>query len=98
MILYVNGTHFQESVWKELITIPFGHTATYIKIANSLENPGAVRAVGAAIGSNEHAYLIPCHRVLYNTGESGHFKWGADLKKKLLQFENPKLLFQNSLF
>lgn len=98
LILYTHGTHFQESVWQQLITIPYGQTTTYIKIANSLDNSGAVRAVGAAIGNNDHAYLIPCHRVLYNNGESGHFKWGADLKKKLLQFENPKLLFQNNLF
>ncbi|NOT37886.1 MAG: methylated-DNA--[protein]-cysteine S-methyltransferase [Saprospiraceae bacterium] len=96
--LWVVGTDFQISVWNELLKIPYGKTSTYIKIANAINNPGSVRAVGAAIGSNEHAFLIPCHRVLYNNGESGNFKWGSDRKKSLIQYENPALKFQQSLF
>lgn len=98
IILWASGTEFQICVWNQLLQIPFGKTISYQKISEQINNPGAVRAVGAAVGSNEHAMLIPCHRVLYNNGSSGHFKWGPDLKKKILQSENPKLQFENSLF
>ncbi|MEP7196022.1 MAG: methylated-DNA--[protein]-cysteine S-methyltransferase [Saprospiraceae bacterium] len=96
--LLVHGTDFQIKVWSELLKIPYGKTTSYKKIAQALDNLKAIRAVGAAIGSNEHAILIPCHRVLYHDGSSGHFKWGADLKKKLLGIENPKLIPQKELF
>ncbi|MCC6815856.1 MAG: methylated-DNA--[protein]-cysteine S-methyltransferase [Saprospiraceae bacterium] len=96
--LFIRGTNFQIKVWKELVKIPFGKTTNYLKIAQAINSPSGSRAVGAAIGSNDHAYLIPCHRVLYSSGKSGHFKWGDQIKKQLLQFENPDLKFQNSLF
>ena len=81
------GTAFQQSVWKELLTIPYGTISHYSVIANALNNPKAVRAVGGAVGRNPISILIPCHRVLGKdlslTGCSG----GLPIKKALLDLE-----------
>ena len=96
--LLVNGSGFQISVWNELLKIPNSKTTSYKRIADSIHNPKSIRAVGAAVGANEHAILIPCHRVIYSDGHSGHFKWGAERKKKLLQLENPNKVVFKELF
>ncbi len=88
--LDVRGTNFQLKVWEALVRIPEGAVTTYSAIANAIHNPGASRAVGAAVGSNPVAYLIPCHRVIRNLGVFGNYRWGEDRKKAMLGWEFAK--------
>ena len=85
--LFLIGTPFQISIWEALTKIPKGETTTYASIAELIGRPKAVRAVGTAIGANPIAYLIPCHRVLRTDGGLGGFRWGLDVKKKMLAWE-----------
>ena len=82
-----HGTPFQKEVWKALMKIKRGKTKTYREVAEMIKQPKAVRAVASAIGKNNIAVLIPCHRVIRNDGKIGEFRWGAKLKKKLLENE-----------
>lgn len=82
-----SGTAFQTAVWKALCTIPFGETVTYLDIANEINNPKAVRAVGGAIGSNPLTIMIPCHRVIGKNGKLTGFSGGIEMKKHLLELE-----------
>ena len=81
------GTEFQQSVWKELIKIPFGETRTYLQIAIEIGSPNSSRAVGTAIGANPVAWFIPCHRVIQTSGGMGGYRWGVDRKKEILEWE-----------
>jgi methylated-DNA-[protein]-cysteine S-methyltransferase len=81
------GTPFQRAVWRALQGIPYGHTSTYGDIARDIDNPKAVRAVGAAIGQNPHSIIVPCHRVLGANGSLTGFAGGLDRKKHLLALE-----------
>ena len=81
------GTAFQQSVWKSLSTIPFGESVSYQDIANSINNPKAVRAVGAANGKNPIAIIVPCHRVIGKNGSLTGYAWGVEVKAWLLQHE-----------
>jgi AraC family transcriptional regulator, regulatory protein of adaptative response / methylated-DNA-[protein]-cysteine methyltransferase len=78
--LLVKGTAFQLAVWRALLNIPAGHVASYQQIARSIGKPSAVRAVGTAIGANPVAWLIPCHRVIQNSGGPGGYRWGLERK------------------
>lgn len=88
-IAYLRGTTFQQSVWNRLLAIPYGETKSYQDIANEINNPKAIRAVGQACKRNPIGIVIPCHRVIGKdgtmTGYSG--KDYVDLKKKLLELE-----------
>ena len=86
--LFLDGSPFQQSVWDLLKTIPIGETSTYQKIAQQLNNPHAVRAVGNANGANQIALLIPCHRVINTNGELGGYGGGIERKRYLLSLEN----------
>ncbi len=81
------GTAFQRAVWQALQRIPYGHTSTYGDLARDIDNPKAVRAVGAAIGQNPHSIIVPCHRVLGANGSLTGFAGGLDRKKHLLALE-----------
>lgn len=81
------GTDFQQTVWNALKNIPVGETTTYAKIAEAIGRSKAVRAVGTAIGANPIAFLIPCHRVIRTDGGLGGFRWGLEVKKKMLEWE-----------
>jgi AraC family transcriptional regulator of adaptative response/methylated-DNA-[protein]-cysteine methyltransferase len=83
----VAGTAFQEAVWKELRRIPPGETRSYADIAAAIGEPGAVRAVGTANGSNPVAVLVPCHRVIRSDGTLGGYAGGLDRKRQLLAAE-----------
>ena len=83
----VRGTAFQEAVWRELRRIPAGETRSYADIAAAIGEPGAVRAVGTANGSNPVAVLVPCHRVIRSDGTLGGYGGGLDRKRKLLAAE-----------
>lgn len=85
-----HGTPFQISVWKELLKIPFGETASYADIAKRVGKPTAYRAVANANGSNLLTLLVPCHRVIYTGGGLGGYGAGPKRKKWLLEFERRK--------
>lgn len=85
--LSVRGTEFQLNVWNALCEITAGSTTTYAQIAQKVGKPKAVRAVGTAIGANPVAWFIPCHRVLRSDGALGGFRWGLELKVKMLERE-----------
>jgi AraC family transcriptional regulator of adaptative response/methylated-DNA-[protein]-cysteine methyltransferase len=88
--LYLRGTNFQVKVWEALMRIPEGGAVTYEQIARSLGAPSATRAVGAAVGRNPVAFLIPCHRVLRKSGEMGGYHWGVPRKRLILAWEAEK--------
>ena len=85
------GTDFQRSVWNQLSQIPFGETASYRQIAERINNPAAVRAVGLANGANPISIIVPCHRVIGADGSLTGFGGGLDIKRKLLEFEGALL-------
>ncbi|HUP89286.1 MAG TPA: methylated-DNA--[protein]-cysteine S-methyltransferase [Longimicrobiales bacterium] len=86
--LFLKGTNFQIRVWEALLRIPAGRAVTYADIARDIGQPTASRAVGAAVGQNPIAYLIPCHRVLRKSGVFGDYHWGASRKKAILAWES----------
>ena len=85
--LHVRGTAFQLKVWEALRAIEPGKTATYKEVAAKAGVPGAVRAVGRAIGSNKIAVAIPCHRVIRTGGALAGYRWGVERKAALLARE-----------
>lgn len=82
--LHVTGTNFQVAVWRALLRIPPGKLASYSRIARESGYPGASRAVGNAIGANPVALLIPCHRVIRQSGALGGYRWGS-IRKQMVQ-------------
>ena len=85
--LDIDGTAFQQAVWRELRRIPAGETRTYAEIARAVGRPGAVRATGSANAANSVAVLIPCHRVIRSDGTLGGYAYGAEIKRSLLERE-----------
>lgn len=83
----LKGTAFQTEVWNALCKIPYGETWTYSDIANAIQRPSAVRAVGAAIGANPVLLTVPCHRVVGKNGKLTGFRGGLDMKAELLKIE-----------
>ncbi|MGH7915696.1 MAG: methylated-DNA--[protein]-cysteine S-methyltransferase [Candidatus Binataceae bacterium] len=88
--LDVSGTPFQFSVWRELCAIPEGVTRSYGEIAARIGRPSAARAVGHANGSNPVSILIPCHRAIGADGKLTGYRWGLEIKRKLLAFEQTR--------
>ncbi|MGL5065018.1 MAG: methylated-DNA--[protein]-cysteine S-methyltransferase [Microcoleus sp.] len=85
--LLVKGTNFQIQVWRALLQVPFGGMTTYQSIAETIGRPTASRAVGNAVGKNPIGYLIPCHRVIRESGELGGYRWGLERKTAILGWE-----------
>ena len=83
----VSGTPFQLAVWRALLEVPRGSLTSYGRLAMAIGAPGAARAVGAACGANRVALLIPCHRVIRESGELSGYRWGMDRKVGLLAEE-----------
>lgn len=83
----VSGTPFQLAVWRALLGVPRGSLTSYGRLAMAIGAPGAARAVGAACGANRVALLIPCHRVIRESGELSGYRWGMDRKVGLLAWE-----------
>ena len=81
------GTDFQQNVWQALKAIPYGELRSYRDIAESLHNPKAVRAVGAANGKNPLPIIVPCHRVIGSDGSLTGFAGGLEAKRVLLRLE-----------
>ena len=86
--LYLGGSKFQLQVWKALLSIPSGTLSTYGDIAESLHmgRQGA-RAVGGAVGANPIGWLIPCHRVIRQSGAISGYRWGETRKLAMLGWE-----------
>lgn len=85
--LDIQGTAFQQRVWRALRTIPRGETSSYQEIAKGLGRPTASRAVARAVATNPAAVLIPCHRVVRKDGSLSGYRWGVERKRKLLEQE-----------
>jgi methylated-DNA-[protein]-cysteine S-methyltransferase len=85
------GTAFQLSVWRELQTIKWGVTYSYLDIAKRLGKPRGSRAVGGAVGRNPIPIFIPCHRIVGASGSLTGFSGGLQNKKKLLECEGRPL-------
>ena len=85
--LVVAGTPFQESVWHELLRIPFGKTVSYDQLGSRIGRSGAARAVGRANGDNRIAIIIPCHRVIGANGSLVGYGGGQPRKRWLLDHE-----------
>lgn len=88
--LDLQATAFQLQVWKALRQIPPGATRSYGEVAAALGRPSAARAVARACASNPVAVVIPCHRVVPATGETGGYRWGTERKKRLLAREGAR--------
>lgn len=85
--LAAKGTEFRQQVWQALLKVPYGQTQCYGDIADSLNNPKAVRAVGAANGANPISIIVPCHRIIGKDGTLTGYAGGLDRKRWLLDFE-----------
>ncbi len=85
--VFVKGTNFQIKVWEALLKIPMGQVTTYQGIAQQIQSPKAMQAVGSAVGSNHIAYLIPCHRVIRKDGILGEYRWNSTRKKGIIGWE-----------
>lgn len=83
----LRGTYFQERVWQAIREIPFGETRSYREIADAVDNPLAVRAVGLANRANPLTIIVPCHRVVSATGKLNGYAGGVQTKHALLVHE-----------
>ncbi|MBO6046780.1 MAG: methylated-DNA--[protein]-cysteine S-methyltransferase [Erysipelotrichaceae bacterium] len=85
------GTPFQENVWKAVMQIPYGKTASYQDVAKMAGRPLAYRAAGNAINKNKICLIIPCHRVIKQDGSLGGYNGHEDRKLYLLEHEGGKI-------
>jgi len=81
------ATPFQRKVWEITRLIPYGETRSYLWVAEQINKPRAVRAVGQALGRNPLPIIIPCHRVVASDGRLGGFSGGTEVKRNLLHLE-----------
>jgi AraC family transcriptional regulator of adaptative response/methylated-DNA-[protein]-cysteine methyltransferase len=85
---YVRGSAFQVRVWRALLHVGHGRVVSYRGLAAALGHPAAARAVGGAVARNPLAFLIPCHRVIRETGLTGHYRWGDARKRAMIAWES----------
>lgn len=85
--LVLRGTNFQIRVWQALMRTEPGEQLGYGELARRIGSPGAARAVGGALAANRLAWLIPCHRVIRESGEPGRYRWGEPRKQAALGWE-----------
>jgi len=81
------GTDWEVRVWETLLKIPMGKVATYSGVARKVCTPAAARAVGAAVGKNPIAFVVPCHRVIGKAGALTGYHWGITRKQAMLGWE-----------
>ena len=91
----LNGTEFQNLVWKEISRIPYGQTMSYKEIAARIGHPNSSRAVANACGKKPYPIIIPCHRVICSNGKLGGYSGpgGISEKRRLLKNENNETKF-----
>lgn len=82
-----SGTSFQQEVWTALRQIPFAKTSSYAALAQEIQRPKAIRAVGAANGRNPLSIIVPCHRVIASNGALTGYAGGLKNKESLLALE-----------
>lgn len=85
--VYFEGTPFQIAVWEVVADIPRGADISYASIAQKINHPRAVRAVGTAVGANPVVVFLPCHRVRPAAGGYGGYAFGTALKEHILKTE-----------
>jgi AraC family transcriptional regulator of adaptative response/methylated-DNA-[protein]-cysteine methyltransferase len=90
--VHLQGTPFQLQVWQALLRIAPGDLGSYGQLAQQIGRPSASRAVGQAVGANPVGYLIPCHRVIQQSGAIGGYRWGPDRKRIMLAWEGAQVL------
>lgn len=88
--LHVRGTNFQVKVWQALLQIPPGSVVSYGDVAAAIGRPRAARAVGLAVGANPVAFVIPCHRVIRQSGGLGGYRWGETRKHAIHAWETAR--------
>jgi methylated-DNA-[protein]-cysteine S-methyltransferase len=91
----LEGTEFQQTVWKSLANIPFGETGTYKELAIRIDNEKANRAVGHANARNKLSIVIPCHRIIGSSGKLTGYAGGLWRKEWLLQHEQEVFMGKN---
>ncbi len=89
--VHVKGTNLQIKVWEALLKIPPARLVSYSQLAHDVNRPKAVRAVASAVGRNEISFVIPCHRVIRQTGAIGGYRWGIERKKVMQAWESAQL-------
>ncbi len=87
IVLDLRGTDFQKQVWRRLLSIKRGSVRSYGDVANDIGRPKAARAVGSAVGNNPVSLIVPCHRVVQQSGALGNYGWGIELKRRILADE-----------
>ena len=87
LTLWLHGSNFQLQVWRALLASGATATTSYAQLARDIGRPSACRAVGAAVGSNPVAWLIPCHHVLRANGALSGYRWGTERKRAMLAWE-----------
>jgi len=85
------GTDWEVRVWEALLQIPMGRLTSYSGLAGKVRNPAAARAVGAAVGKNPIAFVVPCHRVIGKAGVLTGYHWGITRKRAMLGWEAGQL-------
>jgi AraC family transcriptional regulator of adaptative response/methylated-DNA-[protein]-cysteine methyltransferase len=85
--LLLSGTNFQIKVWEALLNIGSSKIVSYSTLAKLAGSSKAQRAVGSALAANRIGYLIPCHRVIRESGDVGVYRWGSDRKAMMLAWE-----------
>ncbi len=99
MPLAPRGSEFQQQVWRALLTIPYGEMRSYGDIAVQIGMPRAhARAVGAANGRNPISVIVPCHRVIGQTGSLTGYAGGLERKRGLLALERRGLAGERPAF
>jgi AraC family transcriptional regulator of adaptative response/methylated-DNA-[protein]-cysteine methyltransferase len=87
LMLDLRGTNFQIKVWEALLRIPPGSLVSYGDLAGAVGQPRAHRAVASAVARNPVAFLIPCHRVIRQSGRFGEYRWGTERKQAMIGWE-----------
>ena len=81
------GTPFRQDVWRALLGVERGTTISYSELARRSNHPTAIRAVATSVGCNPISVIVPCHRILPLTGGIGNYHSGAEIKRRLLEWE-----------
>ncbi len=95
---FVRATPFQLRVWRALLRVPTGSLVTYGRLSSAIAQPRAARAVGTAVGANPVAFIIPCHRVIRETGVLGDYRWDRIRKRAMIGWElSPRMAASDAL-
>ncbi|MCC7015614.1 MAG: methylated-DNA--[protein]-cysteine S-methyltransferase [Rhodospirillales bacterium] len=91
----VPGTNFQIKVWEALLRTPEGALVSYNQLGAMIGRANSPRAIGNALAANPLAYLIPCHRVIRQTGAVNDYRWGTERKLAILAWEASRTYAEN---